>query len=51
MLEAIRIRKAGYGVRMEFDLFYRRYKPIQSAYSNNGEGGKRGCRDVLDVLE
>jgi myosin heavy subunit len=33
MLEAIRIRKAGYSIRIEFDQFVKRYKPILKAYS------------------
>jgi myosin heavy subunit len=36
MLEAIRIRKAGYAIRIELDEFVKRYKPV---YSQVG-GGK-----------
>lgn len=33
MLEAIRIRKAGFSIRMEFDSFFKRFKPILLAFA------------------
>lgn len=35
MLEAIRIRKAGFSIRIEFELLYKRYKPILKAFTRS----------------
>lgn len=52
MLEAIRIRKAGFSIRMDFDLFFKRYKPIFAAYSkkNDARDLRLVCSEILKCL-
>jgi myosin heavy subunit len=43
MLEAIRIRKAGFSIRIEFEQLFKRYKPILKAYT------KMKAKDVKEA--
>uniref|UniRef100_S4RUU5 Myosin motor domain-containing protein n=1 Tax=Petromyzon marinus TaxID=7757 RepID=S4RUU5_PETMA len=52
ILETIRIRKAGFPVRMPFDSFIRRWKCIRYAVLTESTGkGKNGCLSILNILK
>ena len=55
MLEAIRIRKAGYAIRIEFEQVFKRYKPIMFAFYKGDmkqalANPKSSCQAILEVL-
>jgi len=52
MLEAIRIRKAGYAIRIHFDQFLRRYRPILKgeAIKLRDSNPRDACHGILKLL-
>lgn len=51
MLEAIRIRKAGYSIRIFFNEFKRRYRPCLKAQASSYDNRLRdGCEAILKLL-
>ena len=50
MLEAIRIRKAGYAIRIHFDEFIRRYRPCLKGNANSYEKSREASVAVMNLL-
>jgi myosin heavy subunit len=51
MLEAIRIRKAGFSIRIEFESLLKRYKPILKAYTKSTtKEGKEASKIILQTI-
>ena len=51
MLEDIRIRKAGYSIRIDFEPFSKRYQPIVKAFSKTNPANiKEATQTTLQVL-
>lgn len=51
MLEAIRIRKAGYAIRIHFDEFIRRYRPCLKGNVKAYEKSRDASIAVMDILK
>ena len=51
MLEAIRIRKAGYSIRIHFDEFIRRYRPCLKASAKQYDKNRDASIAVMDILK
>jgi myosin heavy subunit len=51
MLEAIRIRKAGFSIRIEFEQLYKRYKPILKAFTKiKTKDAKEAANVILSTV-
>ena len=50
MLEAIRIRKAGYSIRMKLDEFVRRYRPCLKKGTKGLEKPRDAAQAITDML-
>jgi myosin heavy subunit len=51
MLEAIRIRKAGFSIRIEFEQLYKRYKPILKAFTKiKTKDAKEAAHVILSTV-
>ena len=51
MLEAIRIRKAGYSIRIHFDEFIRRYRPVLKGQVKASEKSRDQAIAVMELLK
>lgn len=51
MLEAIRIRKAGYAIRIHFDEFIRRYRPCLKGAAKDYDRNRDASIAVMELLK
>ena len=51
MLEAIRIRKAGYAIRIHFDEFIRRYRPCLKGKTQGLDKSRDASIAVMELLK